>query len=99
MFIPAFSADWELCVVLTLGMASITDGKLVNNVVTLNKLILQSGCLSIFFTPTIDLLVWGFYFWVGFSSLAQPSAAFLNISSVTILSSLQRVVTASRVLP
>lgn len=49
MFIPAFSADWEFCVVLTLGMASITDGKLVNNVVTLNKLILQSGCLNIFF--------------------------------------------------
>lgn len=35
---------------LTLGMASITDGKLVNNVVTLNKLILCTlGVLMFFF--------------------------------------------------
>lgn len=32
---------------VTLGMASITDGKLLNNVVTLNKLMLQTGCLHI----------------------------------------------------
>lgn len=83
---------------LTLGMASITDGKLVNNVVTLNKLILCTlGVLMFFFfpTPSINLLVWGFYFWVNFSSLAQPGAAFLSSSSVTIHSSLWVVVRAS----
>lgn len=81
--------------VVTLGMASITNGKLVNNGVTLNKLILHTGWLNIFSTPTINLLVWGFYFWVNFSSLAQPDAVFLSISSVTIHSSLWRAVTAS----
>lgn len=33
---------------VALGMASITDGKLVNNVVTLNKQIVQTGRLYIF---------------------------------------------------
>lgn len=46
--------------VVALGMASITDGKLVNNVVTLNKLIVHTVCLLYFSTPTINLLVWRF---------------------------------------
>lgn len=45
---------------VALGMASITDGKLVNNVVTLNKLIVHTVCLLYFSTPTINLLVWRF---------------------------------------
>lgn len=50
---------------VTLGMASITDGKLVNNVVTLNKLILQTGCLNIFF-PHLLLTCWCGDFIFGF---------------------------------
>jgi len=36
-----------LCLVVTVGMSVSTDGKLVNNVVSLNKLIVQTVFLSL----------------------------------------------------
>lgn len=36
-----------LCIVVTAGMSVITGGKLVNNVVNLNKLIVQTVLLSL----------------------------------------------------
>lgn len=50
--------------VVTLEMASITDGKLVNNVVTLNKLKVQTGCLNIFLHLLLTCWRGDFSFWL-----------------------------------
>lgn len=67
-----------LCVVVAVGMSIITDGKLVNNVVSLNKLIVQTVFLSlpklIFLYTYCELSGLGVFWGVGgvnFSSFVQ----------------------------